>query len=279
MTDRSLTYIVKEQKPLILRADKTVRDACEAMWKRRAGSVLIVDEHDVLVGIFTGRDAVRLLAKGGEVKEVQLTEAMTRDPVAFSPRAHAVDALKAMSSGGFRHVPVTDDGSVVGVVSRGDFKGMEFEEYRWRLVCQDCSPENRVLADIVGDQEPLILTTDQTVSEACQSMSRRKMGGVLVADKRERLKGIFTGRDAVRVLAQANDPAATPLRRAMTRDPATLSPECEAIDALRLMNDGGFRHIPVVGKGRIVGVVSRSNFTGREIDRLDEEEHLKECIW
>jgi CBS domain-containing protein len=164
MTDRPLTYIVKEQKPLILRADKTVRDACGAMWERRAGSVLIVDEHGVLVGIFTGRDAVRLLGKGEEVAAMRLAEAMTRHPVAFSPRARAVDALKAMSAGAFRHVPVTDDGKIVGVVSRGDFKGMEFEEYRWRLVCQACSPENRAIADVVGDQEPLILTTDQTVA-------------------------------------------------------------------------------------------------------------------
>jgi hypothetical protein len=45
------------------------------------------------------------------------------------------------------------------------------------------------------------------------------------------------------------------------------------------MNDGGFRHLPVIANKMILGVVSWSDFTGIEIDRLDEEEHLKEVIW
>jgi CBS domain-containing protein len=87
-----------------------------------------------------------------------------------------------------------------------------------------------------------------------------------------RLLGIFTGRDAVRVLAEAKDPVQTALRDVMTRDPDTLPPGKTAIDALRLMQDGGFRHVPVVTETReLVGVVSRHDFRGLEQDRLDEE--------
>ena len=93
------------------------------------------------------------------------------------------------------------------------------------------------------------------------------------------MSGIFTGRDAVRVLATAEDAAATRLKEAMTSNPVTLTPGSSAIDALRAMDDGGFRHLPVIDNGRILGVVSRGDFTGIEIDRLDEEEHLKEVIW
>jgi CBS domain-containing protein len=63
------------------------------------------------------------------------------------------------------------------------------------------------------------------------------------------LVGIFTGRDAVRLLAQGKDADAVPLRRVMTRSPATLPPRHTAIDAMRVMRDGGFRHIPVVDNG------------------------------
>ena len=45
------------------------------------------------------------------------------------------------------------------------------------------------------------------------------------------------------------------------------------------MNDGGFRHLPIIDNNKIRGVLSRSDFTGIEIDRLDEEEHLKEVLW
>jgi CBS domain-containing protein len=92
------------------------------------------------------------------------------------------------------------------------------------------------------------------------------------------LTGIFTGRDAVRALARGKDLSKTTLAQAMTRDPVTITPDCRAIDALRAMWDGGFRHLPVVEEGRIWGVVSRGDFKGIEIDRLDEETYLAECI-
>jgi predicted transcriptional regulator len=53
-------------------------------------------------------------------------------------------------------------------------------------------------------------------------------------------------------------------------------PSC--IEALRLMRDGGFRHIPVVENGRVIGVVSRGDFRGLEQDRLDEETGIWERI-
>ena len=72
--------------------------------------------------------------------------------------------------------------------------------------------------------------------------------------------------------------AQMPLAQAMTPNPTTITPDSRAIHALRAMSDGGFRHLPVLEEGRIWGIVSRGDFTGMEIDRLDEETHLWECI-
>ena len=139
---------------------------------------------------------------------------------------------------------------------------------------------NRSLLTIVRDQHPLILDRTQTVQSACEAMCRRRTGSVLVVDEHERLCGIFTGRDAMRVVASgAINPCGTPLSVAMTPSPVTIGPEARAIDALRIMADGGFRHVPVVAAGRIWGIVSRSDFLGTEIERLDEDEHLAQCIW
>ena len=60
----------------------------------------------------------------------------------------------------------------------------------------------------------------------------------------------------------------------MTRNPVTVAPTARAIDALREMSDRGIRHLPVVENERILGVVSRGDFKGIEIDRLDEDDHL-----
>jgi CBS domain-containing protein len=109
------------------------------------------------------------------------------------------------------------------------------------------------------------------VQEACKHMHARNVGAVLVTNEQGNLVGIFTGRDAVRCLAQAKKAHATELQHVMTHGPDCLPPRHTAIDALRLMRDGGFRHVPVVEDGIVIGIVSRGDFRGLEQDRLDEE--------
>jgi CBS domain-containing protein len=110
-------------------------------------------------------------------------------------------------------------------------------------------------------------------------MRDRRVGAVLVTKGNRELVGIFTGRDAVsRVLAESKNPAATTLEEVMTREPDVMAPSKTAIDALRLMQDRGFRHVPVVHHGRVLGVVSRGDFKGLEQDRLEEETALWERI-
>ena len=127
MTNRRIAYIVKDQKPLVMAAHETVQQACRRMWERGAGSVLVIDDQECLSGIFTGRDAVRTLAEGKDVAVITLAQAMTPNPKTIRPESRAIDALRAMSDGGFRHVPVVENGKIWGIVSRGDFKGMEID--------------------------------------------------------------------------------------------------------------------------------------------------------
>ena len=130
---------------------------------------------------------------------------------------------------------------------------------------------NREMAEIIRNQKPLTLPPTATVQEACKQMHERKVGAVLVVNRKGELTGIFTGRDAVRLLSEGKDAKATHLREVMTGEPHHLPPRHTAIDALRLMRDGGFRHVPVVHEGLVIGVVSRGDFRGLEQDRLDVE--------
>ena len=135
----------------------------------------------------------------------------------------------------------------------------------------------RQLHDIVFDQKPLTLPPTATVKEACQAMRDRRAGSVLVTEADGALVGIFTGRDAVcRVLAVGADATATRLVDVMTANPATMSPRHTAIDALRLMWDKGFRHVPLLKTGKVVGVVSRGDFQGYEHSRHEQERELWE---
>jgi CBS domain-containing protein len=137
---------------------------------------------------------------------------------------------------------------------------------------------NRQMVEIVRNQVPLTLPPETTVQAACKHMHERRVGAVLVTDTKRRLVGIFTGRDAVRFLARGKNPSEVSLKQLMTRNPATMPPGCTAIEALRLMRDGGFRHVPVVEGDVVMGVVSRGDFRGLEQDRLDEETGIWERI-
>jgi CBS domain-containing protein len=99
---------------------------------------------------------------------------------------------------------------------------------------------NRKLADIVKDQKLLVLAEHETVKQACRCMWECRTGSVLVIDDQQRLTGIFTGRDAVRTLAEGNSAEVTTLADAMTPNPITITPNS------REMSNRGFRHLPVV---------------------------------
>jgi CBS domain-containing protein len=135
------------------------------------------------------------------------------------------------------------------------------------------------MSDMVKNQDPVTLPPSATVREACRSMRDCRVGAVLVTEGDRRLLGIFTGRDAVhRVLAEGKSAGRTTLADVMTREPDTMPPGKTAIEALRLMEDGRYRHLPIIDNGKVVGIVSRFDFSGIELDRLDEETGLWERI-
>ena len=135
----------------------------------------------------------------------------------------------------------------------------------------------RKMSDLVRHQDPLTLPPQATVKEACRHMRDRRVGAVLVTEADRRLIGIFTGRDAIhRVLAEGKSAARTKLSEVMTQNPTAMPPGKTAIEALRLMQDGRYRHVPIVDEGKVVGIVSRFDFSGLELDRLDEETGLWE---
>src|SRR5689334_5949590 len=137
----------------------------------------------------------------------------------------------------------------------------------------------RPVAVLIRKQILLTLPPQATVRTACQRMRERYVGSVLVTDEQDHLAGIFTERDAVcRVLAESRDADRTTLAQVMTTEVVTIAPQATALEALRLMQDGGFRHVPVVEGRRVVGIVSYTDFRGMEHARLEDETEFFETI-
>ena len=123
---RNMFDLVRNQDPLLLPATATALDAARRMRERNVGAVLVTEEDGRLVGIFTGRDAVsRVLAEGKSAADTTLAEVMTPAPECLSPGHSAIDALRLMQDARCRHLPIIKDGCVIGIVSRGDFRGLE----------------------------------------------------------------------------------------------------------------------------------------------------------
>ena len=109
----------------------------------------------------------------------------------------------------------------------------------------------RKFSVVTLQHHPVTMSEAASVTEACDQMRTCRAGSILVTGDAGRLVGIFTGRDAVcRVLAQRRDPSSTRLADVMTRDPKTMPPDQTAFDALRIMADGGFRHVPLATPAR-----------------------------
>jgi signal-transduction protein with cAMP-binding, CBS, and nucleotidyltransferase domain len=134
MPQRPIRSIIAKQKILTAAAEITVAEATRLMKKRTLGAVMIVNDHGRLLGIFTERDAVyRVLAEGRDPKTTKLSEVMSADPQAITPDKPFGHALLMMFEGGFRHVPVVENGKPVGMVSARDALGPELQEFASEL--------------------------------------------------------------------------------------------------------------------------------------------------
>lgn len=136
--------------------------------------------------------------------------------------------------------------------------------------------------DLMETQKLIVLPPDAVVSDAARGMASRKTGAVLVVDKAQ-LLGIFTERDAVfRVLAQGLAAHTTPLHAVMTPTPATVAPHAAYGHALLIMQEGGFRHLPVVDAGKVIGIITARNAMDPELEDFVSEvrrrEHFREEI-
>jgi CBS domain-containing protein len=99
---------------------------------------------------------------------------------------------------------------------------------------------------------------------------------VMVVEQ-ERLIGIFTERDALfRVIARGLDPRTTRLVEVMTAEPHTVGPDTHYGHALLIMQENGFRHVPVIENGKPIGIVNSRNALDPELEEFASEANRRE---
>jgi CBS domain-containing protein len=114
-----------------VRPDETVAVAIARMLEANVGGVVVCEAGGVLAGIFTERDVLRLAGEGPHFLEALVRDAMTPRPITVSADDDIVSAARLMGERRVRHLPVVQDGQVLGVVGIRDVMGSLVERV-WR---------------------------------------------------------------------------------------------------------------------------------------------------
>jgi len=129
----------------------------------------------------------------------------------------------------------------------------------------------KIVPDVISGQTLQKVTPRDTARAAAGMMREKKIAAVLVMES-DQLVGIITERDmTARVVAAGRDPDATLCADIMTANPDTLSPDDTASDALSMMRERNYRHLPVVTGSRVVGMVSVRDLYAVYKSELEED--------
>lgn len=139
----TLSSLLGEQNTTIhsVRPDISVTGCVRRMNEFKIGAMLVMQD-DLLLGIFTERDAItRVLGEGLDPSSTKISEVMSENPICVTTSTTLDEAMGIVTNQRIRHLPVVEDGKVLGVVSSGDLTH--------RLV-EDQSGEIQELVDVAG---------------------------------------------------------------------------------------------------------------------------------
>uniref|UniRef100_A0A0D3E219 CBS domain-containing protein n=1 Tax=Brassica oleracea var. oleracea TaxID=109376 RepID=A0A0D3E219_BRAOL len=273
-------------KAITVPATTTIYDACKNMASRKVDALLLTDSNEMLCGILTDRDiATRVISQEVNVEETPVSKVMTRNPMFVLSETLAVDALQKMVLGKFRHLPVVENGEVIALLDiakclydaiarmeRAAEKGkaiaaaVEGVERSWGTNTSVHNTFIETLRDrmfrpslstiIPDDSKVLKVSPADTVLTVAKKMVelQSSCAVVMIEDK---LGGIFTSKDILmRVVAENLPPSETTMEQVMTQNPESTSVDTPIVEALHIMHEGKFLHLPVTDKeGDVVAVV------------------------
>ncbi|KTW29037.1 uncharacterized protein T551_02311 [Pneumocystis jirovecii RU7] len=292
--DSKTVLSLSPSPPLTVQSGITVSEASQLMAAKREDCVLVVDDDQHLIGIFTAKDlAFRVVGMDMDPRNLLIEDIMTENPLCARNDTSATDALDLMVHKGFRHLPVCDeDGNVSGILditkcfheamkkveraytsSRQLYDALEGVQTEWGQIQQ---PEQIIqyvetlrqkmsgpnLASALDGSTPITVNIRTNVRDAAFLMRENHTTAVLVMDQMN-ISGIFTSKDIVlRVIAPGLDPANCSVVRVMTPHPDCAPMDMSVQEALKKMDEGHYLNLPVLDQeSQVIGMVDVMKLT------------------
>ncbi len=187
----------------------------------------------------------------------------SRDAVTMSPTTSIINAIRTMTENGFRRIPVTDAGTnrlegIVTSVDIIDFLGggsknlLVEERHKGNLLAAINSQVREIM------QSDVVTISDNAgVDEAIKAMLEHNTSGLPIVDSGNRVVAICTEKDLIRFAAGIA--STQKVDQYMSRKVKTTTPDTSIGQAARIMIENGFRRIPIVNNGKILGMVTASD--------------------
>lgn len=287
-------------KALTIPEGTTVSDACRRMASRRVDAVLLTDANALLSGIVTDKDiATRVIAEELRPEQTIISKVMTRNPIFVTSDSLAIEALQKMVQGKFRHLPVVENGEVIALlditkclydaISRMEkaaeqgsaiAAAVEGVERQWgsnfsapaafieTLRERMFKPS---LSSIISESTKVaIVSPSDPVHVAAKRMRELRVNSVIVTAG-NKIQGILTSKDILmRVVAQNVSPLLTLVEKVMTPNPECAAVDSTILEALHIMHDGKFLHLPVLDRdGNIVACLDVLQLTHAAISMVE----------
>ncbi|KAI3919500.1 hypothetical protein MKW92_033012 [Papaver armeniacum] len=258
-------------KALTIPEGTTVSDACRRMAARRVDAVLLTDANALLSGIVTDKDiATRVIAEGLRPEQTIVSKVMTRSPVFVASDSLAIEALQKMVQGKFRHLPVVENGEVIALLDitkclYDAISRMEKAAEQGSANCSCCGRGPYAFIEtlrermfkpslstiITENTKVAIVSPSDPVYVAAKKMRDLKVNSVIITTGNKPQEYLRT------VLV-------------MTSDPECATLETTILDALHIMHDGKFLHLPVVDKdGCVVACIDVLQITHAAISMVE----------
>ena len=111
----------KGRQVVTIAPDASLMETARTLSERRIGAIVVADPGNPVLGILSERDIVRAMAaNGGRALEEPVSRYMTPKVVTCTSRSAINDLMETITRGKFRHVPIVEDGRLIGIVSIGD---------------------------------------------------------------------------------------------------------------------------------------------------------------